>query len=196
VPTLGITGGIATGKSSFTKLLSAQLPATVFDADATAGDLLNNNKTVREQVRAAFGEQAYMHGGEANRGWLRECIFSNPEKKRELEKILHPRVRKNWMELTKKKRGPNEWLIADIPLLYETEAERHLDKVAVVACGGATQRQRLLNGRKLDMATAEKIIGSQMDLSEKISRADHVVWNDGSQNALAEQAQLLANCLG
>jgi dephospho-CoA kinase len=176
--------------------LSARLPATVFDADADAGNLLEHDATVREQVRAAFGEQAYMPGGEANRGWLRQCIFSNPEKKRTLEKILHPPVRKNWMELTEKNRGKKEWLLADIPLLYETEAGRHLDKVAVVACGGATQRQRLLNGRKLDEATAEKIIGSQMDLGEKISRADHVVWNDGSQNALAVQAQLLANCLG
>jgi dephospho-CoA kinase len=176
--------------------LSAQLPATVFDADAYAGNLLDHDATVREQVCAAFGVQAYMDSGEANRGWLRECIFSNPEKKRELEKILHPLVRKNWMELTEKNRGKNDWLLLDIPLLYETEAERHLDKVAVVACGGATQRQRLLNERKLDAATAEKIIGSQMNLGEKISRADHVVWNDGSQNALAVQAQLLANCLG
>jgi dephospho-CoA kinase len=196
VPTLGITGGIATGKSSLTKLLSAKLSATVFDADFTARDLLDHDTTVRQQVRTVFGERAYMDSGEANRAHLRETAFSNPEKKRELEQILHPLVRKNWMEMAKTYRNGKEWLIVDIPLLYETEADRHLDKVVVVACGGATQRKRMLNDRKLDADTAEKIIGSQMDLGVKISKADHVVWNDGSQNALAVQAHLLANCLG
>jgi dephospho-CoA kinase len=195
VPTLGITGGIATGKTSFVKLLAERMRATVFDADASAGDLLDNDATVRQQVGMAFGEQAFMVNGGANRAYLRECIFSSPEKRRDLEQILHPRIRQRWMGLAAEARKPNEWLIVEIPLLYETGAEKHLGRVAVVACRSATQRLRLSNNRKLDLDTAEKIIASQMDIDVKISKAEHVVWNEGPQNALAGQASLLANYL-
>ena len=195
MPTLGITGGIATGKSSFTKLLAAQLAATVFDADASVKDLLDHNSEVRSQVRATFGEQAFMDDGKVNRTFLRENVFSNSEKKRKLEQILHPLVRQRWMGLAAQSRKPDEWLLLDIPLLYETTAEQHLDKVVVVACDGSTQQARLLTDRKLDAGTAKKIIATQMDLGVKISKADHVVWNGGSHDALARQAGMLANFL-
>lgn len=89
-----------------------------------------------------------------------------------------------------------DWLLVDIPLLYETEAERVLDRVAVVACSPATQRMRMREQRKLDSGLIERIIGAQFDLELKVARATHVVWNDSTLACLERQARLLAALLG
>ena len=89
-------------------------------------------------------------------------------------------------------RDAGEWLFVDIPLLYETEANRHFERVAVVACSSATQLARLRDHRRLDDALIEKIIGAQLDLGSKVRLATHVIWNDSTREALERQANLLA----
>jgi dephospho-CoA kinase len=195
VPILGITGGIATGKSSFANLLSRQTGASLFDADQFARQLLHSDETVRNLVQTAFGADIFGPEGEPDRVRLRDLVFADDEKRRTLEQILHPAIRTRWVSLAEKARAEGEWLVVDIPLLFETESAPLFDKVIVVACRASTQMNRLLHIRKLSNEMAAKIIAAQMDLNVKISRAGHLAWNDGSTSALEAQASLLANHL-
>ena len=194
-PILGITGGIATGKSSFANLLARQTGARLFDADQAARDLLRSDENVRRLIRLEFGDAILAPGGEPDRALLRELVFASEEKRHALERILHPAIREQWTGLAAQARASGAWLAVDIPLLYETGAEAAFDAIIVVACRTSTQMERLLNIRKLDRAMAEKIIAAQMDLGAKIARADHLAWNDGPAPALEEQAALLSTFL-
>jgi len=195
MPVLGITGGIATGKSSFVKALRQHLPAEVFDADATAHELLARDETIRQAVRARFGPEMFRPDGTPDRERLRELVFHTPAARVALEGILHPVIRARWIEQATQRRGEPGWLLVDIPLLYETEAEPHFDRVAVVACTPATQRARLRLHRGLEDAMIEKIIAAQHDLGVKIAKADHVIWNDSTVSCLNGQAHLFAGWL-
>jgi dephospho-CoA kinase len=194
VPILGITGGIATGKSSFTNLLRRIMPSEVFDADECARDLTANNPDIKQEIIAQFGAEITTGGGEIDRAKLRKIVFAEPEKRTRLEAILHPVIRARWMQLAQNNRAArsNDWLFVDIPLLFETHAEEFFDAVVVVVCSASTQRQRLLATRGLGNDMAGKMIASQMDLSLKIEKADHVIWNNSSLLHLEQQTDIFA----
>lgn len=195
MPVLGITGGIATGKSTFTRELVKWLPAKVFDADGTARELLEGDLAVRKEVEEAFGPESFGEGGGIDRGHLRRIVFNDEEKRKRLEGILHPRIRSRWQRLAQDSRQATEWLVVDIPLLFETAAQSAFDTIAVVGCSAATQRARIVLERKLPLELAERIIASQHDLASKMARADHVIWSDSPLAKLAEQAQIFAGYL-
>ncbi len=193
MPVIGITGGISTGKSTFCECLRELIPvATFFDADQAAHDLAENDPEVRELIGREFGSAIFSASGDLNRAQMRSIVFVDAEKKRALEQILHPRIRRQWSLEAESRRSSNELFFADIPLLYETGGESLCDSVVVVACSPSVQRERLAARTHLDRLDAEKMIRSQMPLAEKISRADHVVWNNGARAVLAAQAGLLA----
>ena len=226
MPAIGITGGVATGKSSFVGCLreifeerAPQLarasssegergvPArvTFFDADQAARELADRDPEVRELIRKEFGAEVYSEGGDLNREAIRTIVFADADKKRALEQILHPRIRRQWSLEAEGHRNSTELFFADIPLLYETGGETLCDRVVVVACSPELQLERLMRrgassgndeaSRELrpplDAMTAQRIIDAQMPLTEKISRADHVVWNNGGREVLREQVRLL-----
>ena len=93
------------------------------------------------------------------------------------------------------RRAGDRWFCADIPLLYETNAQSHFAAVIVVACAPATQRARLREQRQLPAEIAENIIASQLDLATKIAQADYLIWNDSTDSCLDRQARLLAGAL-
>ncbi len=188
---IGITGGISTGKSTFSRLLQASSGARLFDADRAAHQLLETDPTVRELLREEFGAGIFSGSGHLNRAALRAIVFAEPEKKRTLEQILHPRIRLQWAAEANQSRQTGELFLADIPLLYETEGETLCDCVVVVACAPAIQQARLLRRAGLPLADALAMISAQMPLSEKISRADHLVWNNGPLPLLEAQVELL-----
>ena len=195
MPVLGITGGIATGKSTFTRSLLRCIPAEVFDADACAKDLLENDPTVHEQVRDRFGPAVFNAAGQADRAALRSLIFADPTKRAELEGILHPSIRRRWTERAESIRQSRGWYLVDIPLLFETRAEPEFDRVVVVACSTATQRDRLRSARGLNETVATQIIEAQLDLELKIRKADHLIWNDAGPEILDDQARLFSSWL-
>jgi dephospho-CoA kinase len=127
-----------------------------------------------------------------NRAAIRSIVFADAEKKRALEQILHPRIRRQWSLEAERCRHSTELFFADIPLLYETGGETLCDRVVVVACSPGVQRERLRQRGGLEDGTAQQMIDAQMPLQEKIRRADHVVWNNGGREGLIEQARLLA----
>lgn len=193
MPAIGITGGISTGKTTFCECLREILPkATFFDADQAAHDLAGNDPEVKEMIRREFGPEIFSANGDLNRAEMRSIVFADAEKKRALEQILHPRIRRQWATEADRSRKSGEFFLADIPLLYETKGETLCDCVVVVACAEPIQLQRLMARACLSSSSALEMIHSQMPLTEKIARADHLAWNNGPEPALEVQAKLLA----
>jgi dephospho-CoA kinase len=191
MPAIGITGGISTGKSTFVECLRELLPvATFFNADEAAHALLDQPE-VKKQVRREFGVRVFSTAGDLNRTMLRAIVFADATKKRALERILHPRIRRQWRTEAKGHRSSPNFFFADIPLLYETGGETFCDRVVVVACSPKVQLARLRRRMSVKSAEAKQMINSQMPLEEKIRRADHVVWNNGDRTSLMEQARFL-----
>jgi dephospho-CoA kinase len=216
MPAIGITGGISTGKTTFSECLRELIPAaTFFNADHAARQLVDRDPDVRKEVKSEFGPAIYSPNGDLKRAKLRAIILESAQKRSALENILHPRIRRQWSAEAQKHRQPFDFFFADIPLLYETGGETLCDKVLVVACSPEIQLARLLQRRSadggragvslpgsqkldplegrgaLDRITAEQLMKSQMPLDEKIRRADHVVWNNAGRAELMEQARLL-----
>src|SRR6266700_4027717 len=208
---IGITGGISTGKTSFCECLREIVPAAkFFDADQAAHQLVDLDPGVKKEIRREFGNGIFSATGDLNRDKLRAIVFGDAARKRALEEILHPPIRRQWSTEAETHRNSPDFFFADIPLLYETGGETLCDRVVVVACSSKTQLARLLQrgtrqtGRRpvatgsgdvamslRDVREAEQMINSQMPLNEKIRRADHVVWNNDDRAALAVQARFL-----
>jgi dephospho-CoA kinase len=191
MPAIGITGGISTGKSTFSGCLREIVPAAkFFDADLAAR-LLPELPEVKQEILGQFGGGVFSPDGDLNRTKLRAIVFADAARRRALEQILHPRIRRQWMAEAKKHRNFPDFFFADIPLLYETGGETLCERVVVVACSRNVQLDRLAKRKSLKRSEAEQMINSQMPLEEKIKRADHVVWNNGDRVTLIEQAKEL-----
>ena len=193
MPAIGITGGISTGKSTFCECLGKILPgAAFFNADEAAHALIEVPEVKRE-IRAEFGRGVFLSDRNLNRTKLRAIILGDATKRRALERILHPRIRRQWRAEAKSHRNSPDFFFADIPLLYETGGETLCDRVLVVACSHKVQLARMAQRISLNDTEAEQMIRSQMPLEEKMARADHVVWNDGDRAGLIEQARFLVS---
>ena len=198
MPVIGITGGIATGKSSFAGRLARCLTAEVFDADSVARSLLSDDEGVKRAVMEAFGPEIGATVESelvVDRSRLREIVFRDFDQLKKLEAVLHPPIRERWADRAKSFRCHGSWLLVDLPLLFETGAEIAVDTVVVVACAEATQRNRVVAGRALSGEMAGRIIAAQQSLSSKVARAQHVIWSDGPLACLDEQARIFAGYL-
>jgi dephospho-CoA kinase len=175
---IGITGGIATGKSTIAaalhQSLSARLSVEWFSADFEARRLTDNDLGVQEEIKSVFGAQLFDSERRLQRERLRDLVFRDPSARKILESILHPRIRSAWLE----RANAGTLLLAEIPLLFETKAEKHLDLVVVTACSQSTQINRLIEVRGLTLELAESMVAAQMPLEEKIKRGDRLVWTD------------------
>jgi dephospho-CoA kinase len=191
---IGLTGGIAAGKSTVRELLAARTALQTFDADACVRRLLDGDEQVIREIRDRFGPDFINADGKPDRIRLRELIYTDPSARRRLEEVLHPRVRRQWQELREACLAKNRHLLADIPLLFETGAESYFEAVVVVACSPATQLSRL-ETRGIGRGMAEAMLASQWPIGQKIEKADFVIWNDGSLAALRRQTELLSNQL-
>ncbi len=191
MPAIGITGGVSTGKSTFCECLREILPtAKFFDADQAAHDLVDL-EDVKQELLNEFSFSIFSPNGDLNRAALRAIVFQDVAKKKALENILHPRIRRQWRVEADKHRTSPEFFFADIPLLYETSGESLCDRVVVVACSPEVQLSNLMRRMRIERAAAQAMITSQIPLNEKIKRADHVVWNNGDRAVLANQAMRL-----
>jgi dephospho-CoA kinase len=191
---IGVTGGIGSGKSTFSKMLAEKLGARLFDADASARELLESDPSVREKITAEVFAEAYSPDDRPDRAAIRRVVFHDPAAKTRLEAILHPRIRERWTQLAAECRQNATPLVVEIPLLFETGAERFFDKIVTVACSRETQLARTA-ARGLARDEAEAIIRSQFPLDQKTARADFVAWNDGTPANLENQASELAKTL-
>src|ERR1700694_2403869 len=155
MPAIGITGGIATGKTSFCDCLHELLPdAKFFNADKAARDLVDLDEEVKQELLREFGSGVFS-GGSLNRAALRSIVVKSPAKKQALEQILHPRIRRQWSAEAQTHRNSSDFFFADIPLLYETGGETLCDRVVVVACSPSIQLSSLMRRMEIEPAAAE-----------------------------------------
>lgn len=184
---VGLTGGIAAGKSAVAELWRAN-GAVVIDSDSLAHEALATGTETHAEVVRAFGTGIVQADGSINRAALGEIVFRSDEQRAVLNRIVHPAVRRKRDEVIAALE--NAVALSVIPLLYEVGEEKHFDCVVVVACSETTQRARLAT-KGFNDAQAQARIAAQWPLQKKMDRADFVIWNDGSRRILAEQADII-----
>jgi dephospho-CoA kinase len=186
---LGLTGSIATGKSTTAQLFSEE-GVPVHDADAAV------HAIYRQEGVAPVGAliPTAIVNNVVDREALKKALASDPSLFPKLEAIVHPLVQERQRRAAENALADgHEMMVFDIPLLFETGAERRMDKVVVVHCDPETQRARLLARSGMDEATATLLLGRQMPQADKIARADFLVSTDhGIEAARAQVRKILA----
>ncbi len=186
---IGLTGGIASGKSSVSRLL-AEWGVPVIDADAIARRIVTPGQPAWQQIVSVFGEQILQPDGTINRRLLGDIIFDDAEKRRKLEEITHPAI---WDQITvevkQAEAAGHRVVVLDIPLLLETDWHDRVDEIWVVYADRQTQLQRLTLRDQLTQQQAESRINSQLSLEEKKQHADIVIDNSGSFDLMRNQVE-------
>lgn len=177
---VGVTGGIATGKSTVARMLE-NLGAQRISADEIVHDLLQPGSEVAGEVVSQFGQGILSPGGEIDRAALGDIVFRDAEKRRRLEAIVHPPV---MAEIARRiegfRRSSTGVLVVEVPLLFEVGATHMVDKVLVVSAEQDTQIGRLQKRYNMSQHEAELRIKSQMPIGEKARHADWVITNEGA----------------
>ena len=189
---VGLTGGVATGKSTVAKMFK-ECGAVVIDADELAHEVVKPGKSAWREIVKTFGKTVLNTDRSLNRQALGRIVFRNPEKRRRLERIIHPRVAREQARLTKQaaRTDPQAVVIYDVPLLFEAGIDTRVDTTIVVAADRKTQVARLKKRNGLSRAEAVRRIRSQMPLAKKIQRADHVLNGTLPRPSLGQQVSLL-----
>lgn len=180
---VGLTGGIAAGKTALAELWR-QRGAAVIDSDELAHAALAPGTPTHAEVVGVFGT--------ADRAALADIVFRDETKRAALNNIIHPFVRQQRDAALAKleNAGSDTVALAVVPLLYEVGAEKEMDCVVVIACSEATQLARLA-AKGCAEPQARARIAAQWPIQKKMDRADFVIWNDGTRHALAEQADII-----
>jgi dephospho-CoA kinase len=184
----GLTGGVGMGKSTAAEFLRAR-GAQVVDTDELARQLVQPGQPALAKIQAEFGKKVIAPDGRLRRDELARIVFADAAARKKLETILHPRIRERWLAQVEIWRKENRALaVVVIPLLFETRAESHFNKIICVACSAATQRQRLLS-RGWTPKQIKQRLAAQWPVEQKISRADFVVWTEGALDMHARQLE-------
>ena len=185
---LGLTGGIGTGKSTVAGLLAARgLP--VIDTDDVAREVVAPGQPALAAIATTFGRELIDEEGKLRRAVLAEIVFTSPEKRQELEAILHPLIRERWQAQVEAWRESGQGTcVVVIPLLFETAAQSHFDAVLCTACTAATQWERL-RARGWPELQIQQRLAAQWPLEKKIAAAQHVLWTEGALELLRRQLQ-------
>jgi dephospho-CoA kinase len=196
---IGITGGIATGKTTVSNYLHQTYGLPILDADiyareAVQGEILDRlieryGDGILDLDRGNHASQNFSQKLNLNRKKLGEIVFQNPAERKWLENLIHPYVRDR-LETAAKQYSPNT-VVMVVPLLFETNMQAFVTEVWVVACDPALELARLMQRDRLSEIAAKQRIASQMPLFEKIARADVVLQNDRTS---AELAELFEQC--
>ena len=178
---VGLTGGIATGKSYVTQRLhEAGLPT--IDADRLAREAVAPGSSGLAAVVARFGPEVLTDGGSLDRARLGAIVFADPDARADLEAIVHPEVRNRiarWQSQLADY-GYTGPIVADIPLLFETGRTGDFEVIVVVACDPALQRRRIMERDGLTAEAADQRLAAQWPIDMKVRQADYVVRTDGT----------------
>ncbi|WP_285853393.1 dephospho-CoA kinase [Sporosarcina luteola] len=179
---IGLTGSIATGKSTVSRMLK-QKGYPIVDADEISRLVVEPGSPALDQIAQEFGGDVLLPDGALNREKLGSLIFNDEEKRQVLNGIVHPAVRKEMI------RQKEEWLdkgantvIMDIPLLFESKLQSYVDKIIVVSAKPSIQRERLIARNGYSTEEADARINSQLPIAEKELGADAVINNDGTMD--------------
>jgi dephospho-CoA kinase len=193
---LGVTGGIGSGKSAATDHFSS-LGIHIVDADVIAHQAVSKGSPLLVDLKAHFGDDILLNSNESspngsntdelNRVKLREIVFNNPQEKKWLERLLHPIIRQKIRTELAAVRSP--YAILSAPLLFENNLQLEVDRVLVIDCDEALQRERasLRDGSNSELI--EKIMRQQLDRNTRLARADDVIENNGSLAELKKSVE-------
>jgi dephospho-CoA kinase len=191
VKLVGLTGGIASGKSTVAAILR-RLGAAVVDADDLSRQVVQPGEVAWQEIAAAFGAEVLQPDQTIDRQKLRKIIFNDPVARKNLEAIIHPRVRAlAEQRIEEYATAGYEIVVYEVPLLFEVRLHETLRPVILVACDPKTQTERIMRRDRVSRADAQKTIAAQMSLEEKRKLADYVIENNGSLEELDQQVREL-----
>jgi len=182
---IGLTGGIATGKSSVSDYLHRVYQVPVLDADQYARDAVSQNSPMLTLIQKRYGEQILQADGSLDRSRLGEIIFNQPSEKEWLEQQIHPYVRQR-IETELSQLSANLVLVV-VPLLFEAKMTDLVTEIWVVTCSPEQQLARVMQRDGLSETDARSRIASQMPLTEKVAQADVVIHNQTTLDELQQQ---------
>ncbi len=185
---IGLTGGIGTGKSTVCKLF-AERGVAVIDADAVAKELVALDQPALQAIVQEFGKGIIDAKGRLRRDRLRSIVFSDPEQRKRLEKLLHPLILEEMLSRANRAEGP--YCILCIPLLVETDQSSAVDRVLVVDAPQALQIQRVMERDHLTIDEIKAIMHAQASREDRLEAADDVIMNASDMTKLAEQVNAL-----
>jgi dephospho-CoA kinase len=185
---IGLTGGIATGKSTVAHYLATVYNLPILDADIYARDAVSFGSPILSQVVERYGKDIILNDGNLNRGKLGEVIFNLPQERHWVESLIHPYVR-NCFDQAIKESSANT-LILVIPLLFEANLEGLVNQIWVVSCSEQQQLERLMARNNLTAEQAAARINSQLPIAEKIARADVNLDNSSNLESLLQQIDI------
>ena len=185
---VGLTGGVATGKSTVAKIFK-RCGAVVIDADELARRVVEPGKPAWRDIVKLFEKTVFNPDRSLDRQALGSIVFRNRAKLRQLEHIIHPRVAREQQKLVRRvaKRNPHAVVIYEVPLLFEAGVDKRVDQTIVVTADRKTQISRLKKRNGLSRTEALRRISNQMPLAKKIQRADHVLNGTLSRPSLRKQ---------
>lgn len=178
--TVGVTGGVGSGKTTVSKMFEEE-GAYLIDADQIGRELIHPGSPAWKELLRVFGRTILQKNGTIDRSQLANLVFSNRRKRRLLNNILHPRIRREMMKRAREiaRKDTQAIVIFDVPLLVETGFHREMDKVVVVTSKETQQIRRLKKRAGLKEEEARRILSSQWDIEKKIKVADFVIPNEG-----------------
>lgn len=185
--TIGLTGGIASGKSTVTKMIR-ELGIPVIDADQIARDVVKMGEEAYKQIIQTFGQDILQENGEIDRTKLGAIVFHNEQERKKLNAIVHPVVRRRMLaEKEAYVQKGAQTVVLDIPLLFESELTHLVDKIIVVYVDDDVQLERLMKRNGFSKEEELARIRAQMPLREKVKKADAVIDNNGTIEETKQQ---------
>jgi dephospho-CoA kinase len=185
---VGLTGGIASGKSTVSHLFEA-LGVPVLDADIIAREVIAPGTPLLTTLFERFGTGIRAADGSLDRSALRHLVFSDDRRRRELESLMHPSIRARTEQLAGQVEGAYQLHV--VPLLVETHAQGHYDRILVVDCPESLQLTRLLAREGMSETEARAMLNSQTSRAARLALADDVILNDGLPDALGPRVAAL-----
>jgi dephospho-CoA kinase len=182
---IGLTGGIATGKTTVANYLANAYHLPILDADIYARDAVCVGSPILDAIALRYGKQILLANGDLNRQKLGEIIFHNPEERFWIENVIHPYVRDRFQgEIST---STTKTLVLVVPLLFEAGMTDLVTEIWVVYCSEQQQLERLMQRNNLTLEQAQARIHSQMSITEKAARADVILDNSSTLEALLKQ---------
>jgi dephospho-CoA kinase len=185
---IGLTGGVGMGKSTTASFLE-RLGIPIIDTDVLARQVVEPGQPALEEIERAFGGSVVGSDGQLRRDQLARIVFSDDAKRRQLEAILHPRIRERWLAQAAMWRAEKRPVgVVVIPLLFETGAEKEFDVILCTACSAASQRRRL-EARGWNATQIDQRIAAQWSVQKKMDLAGFVIWSEPGLEIHASQVR-------
>lgn len=186
---IGLTGGIASGKTTVSSFLKAK-NFLVLDADKIAKEI-SEQEAIKREIVISFGEKILDSNSNIDRKKLKKIIFEDKKELAKLNSIIHPEVYKFFEKTAKEKRLENseKIIIFDVPLLFESGIDKLCDKILLIWTNRERRIKRIMERDNIESSLAEKIIDSQMSDKEKIKKADIIIENNGSIDELYKKIE-------